>query len=60
MEQHTQEGSMLGEEGVEELALEAYGSDDAIQTLLDGTLARSASDQFEDDLLVVWLERNDE
>jgi len=60
MEQHTQEGSMLGEEGVEELALEAYGSDDAIQTLLDGTLARSASDQFEDDLLLVWLERNDE
>jgi serine phosphatase RsbU (regulator of sigma subunit) len=60
MEQHTQDGNMLGEEGVQELALEAYGSDDPVQTLLNGTLARSASDQFEDDLLVVWLERDDE
>jgi sigma-B regulation protein RsbU (phosphoserine phosphatase) len=58
-EQRTQEGNMLGEDGVRELVSEAYGSDEVIQSLLDGTLARSASDQFEDDLLVVWLQRDD-
>ena len=58
LEQHTHEGNMLGEDGVRELVAEAYAHDDSIQALLDGTLARSASDQFEDDLLVVWLERN--
>ena len=56
-EQHTQEGDMLGEDGVRDLVAEAYGSDDSIQALLDGALARSASDQFEDDLLVTWLQR---
>jgi len=59
-EQHTQEGSMLGEEGVRDLVTEAYGHDEPIQALLDGTLARSASGQFEDDLLVVWLQRTGE
>ena len=56
-EQHTQEGNMLGEEGMRELVEEAYGNDAPIRTLLENTLARSASDQFEDDILVVWLER---
>jgi len=60
MEQHTEDGDMLGEEGVQELALEAYKSDDSLQALLDGALARSASDQFEDDLLVVWLQRDNQ
>jgi serine phosphatase RsbU (regulator of sigma subunit) len=60
MEQHTQEGNMLGEEGVRDLVAEAYDSDDSVQSLLDGALARSASDQFEDDLLVVWLQRDAE
>jgi serine phosphatase RsbU (regulator of sigma subunit) len=59
-EQRTQEGDMLGEGGVQEIVEEAYGSDDCIQALLDGTLARSASGQFEDDLLVVWLEHEKE
>ncbi|MFB6099300.1 MAG: PP2C family protein-serine/threonine phosphatase [Salinibacter sp.] len=59
-EQRTQEGDMLGEDGVRELVSVAYGSDDSIQTLLDRVLSRSASDQFEDDLLVVWLQRDDE
>ena len=58
-EQRTQEGDMLGEDGVCELVAEAYGNDDAIEGLLDGALARSATNQFEDDLLVVWLQRND-
>ncbi len=59
LEQRTHEGSMLGEDGVRELIAEAYGHDDPIQALLDGTLAQSVSDQFEDDLLVVWLQRED-
>jgi len=57
-EQRTQEGDMLGEDGVRDLVSDAYGSEDVIQSLLDGTLARSAADQFEDDLLVVWLQRD--
>ena len=56
-EQHTQDGSMLGEDGVRDLAVEAYGGDAPIQALLDGVLSRSPSNSFEDDLLVVWLER---
>jgi sigma-B regulation protein RsbU (phosphoserine phosphatase) len=59
-EQHTQEGDMLGEEGVRDLVAEAYGQDDSIEALLDGALDRSMSDQFEDDLLVVWLQRKGE
>jgi serine phosphatase RsbU (regulator of sigma subunit) len=59
-EQHTLEGDMLGEDGVRDLVSEAYDSDERVQGLLDGTLARSASDQFEDDLLVVWLQRDDD
>ena len=56
-EQRTQDGDMLGEDGVRDLVAEAYGSDDSIRALLDGALIRSASDQFEDDLLVTWLQR---
>ena len=56
-EQHTDDGAMLGEDGVRDLVVEAYGSDDPLQALLDGTLARSAASEFEDDLLVVWLQR---
>jgi hypothetical protein len=48
---------MMGEDGVRDLVVEAYGTDDPLQALLDGTLARSAADEFEDDLLVVWLQR---
>lgn len=59
-EQRTQEGDMLGEDGVRELVAEAYGTEEAIRTLLDGTLARSAGNEFEDDLLVVWLQRKTE
>lgn len=59
-EQRTLEGDMLGEEGVRELVASAYEEEDPIQTLLNGTLERSAGDQFEDDLLVVWLQREPE
>ncbi len=57
MEQHTQAGDMLGEEGVCDLTAEAYGHDAPLHTLLDDALAQSPSDQFEDDILVVWLQR---
>ena len=59
-EQRTQGGDMLGEEGVEEAVAHAYEAEDSIQALLDGVLARSASDQFQDDTLVVWLQREAE
>jgi serine phosphatase RsbU (regulator of sigma subunit) len=59
-EQRTQEGDMLGEDGVRDLVSDAYGQGDTIEALLDGALARSAADEFEDDLLVVWLQRDDE
>ena len=54
-EQRTEDGGMLGEDGVRDLILEAYGDDTPIQALLDGVLSQSASGSFEDDLLVVWL-----
>lgn len=59
-EQRTEGGDMLGEEGVEEAVAHAYETEDSIQALLDGVLARSASDQFQDDTLVVWLQREAE
>lgn len=57
MEQQTATGRMLGEEGVQEIAHEAYGTENPIDTLLENALARSATDEFQDDILTVWLER---
>lgn len=59
-EQHTQQGDMLGEDGVVEIVTEAYGQNNPIASLLDGTLERSVGEQFEDDILVVWLQRHTE
>lgn len=59
-EQRTVEGDMLGEEGVRDIVSQVYGREDPIQALLDETLAQSASDEFEDDTLVVWLQREPE
>jgi len=58
MELPTTEDNMLGEEGVREAVTEAYGHDDPIPPLLDAALSRSEEDDFQDDLLVVWLQRN--
>lgn len=59
-EQRTQKGDMLGEEGVLDIVTEAYQQTDPIASLLEKALERSASDQFEDDILVVWLQREAE
>lgn len=59
-EQRTQQGDMLGEEGVLDIVTEAYQQTDPIASLLEKALERSASDQFEDDILVVWLQREAE
>lgn len=58
MEQRTASGNMLGEEGVQSIASDAYGSSTPIDTLLERALDKSATDQFQDDILVVWLQRN--
>ena len=58
MELPTPDEDMLGEEGVVEGVSDAYGADDPIPALLEAALRRSDEDDFQDDILVVWLERN--
>jgi len=58
MELPTVDGSMLGEERVREVVAQAYGTDDPVDTLLTAALARSPEEEFQDDLLTVWLERS--
>jgi sigma-B regulation protein RsbU (phosphoserine phosphatase) len=59
IEQEKPDGTLTGEETVLETAKEAYGSDDSIQALLNGLLDRSTAEEFDDDILVFWLQRND-
>ena len=59
MELPAKKTQMLGEEGVLEVVAEAYGSDDPIAALREAALERSPEDEFQDDLLAVWLERKD-
>jgi sigma-B regulation protein RsbU (phosphoserine phosphatase) len=56
MEQKQKDGTMLGEEGVQALAAQAYGTSQPLQTVLDQALAKSDSDTFADDILLVWIE----
>jgi len=57
MELPTTNGNMLGEDGVLEATATAYGSTDPIDTLHETALEHSSEDSFQDDLLVVWLQR---
>lgn len=59
IEQTLPDGTMIGEEGALEVAMEAFesGSDQPVQRLLQGVLDRAEKDEFEDDILVFWLER---
>ncbi len=57
MELPISDGNMLGEEGVRDVVAEAYGHEDPIPSLLDSALSRSDEEDFQDDLLVVWLQR---
>lgn len=57
MELPVKENDMLGEEGVEASVGRAYGSPDPVETLLETALDQSDEDSFQDDILVVWLQR---
>lgn len=58
MEQETVSGEMLGEEGIQEIAAAAQEKDEPIDAMLDAALERSDADEFEDDILVFWLQRS--
>ena len=60
MEQERPDGAMVGEEGVVQACKAAFQSDQdrPIQRLLANVLEQSAASEFEDDILVLWLERN--
>jgi len=57
MELPTPTGDFLGEDGVGAAAAEAHGSDDPIEALHEAALSKSAEEDFQDDLLTVWLRR---
>ncbi len=52
--------NMLGEEGVQRAAEAAYGADDPVTAFREAALSQSDHDSFQDDTLVVWLQRDDE
>jgi len=58
MELPASTGGMLGEEGVMAAAYDAYGANDPIEAFQNAALARSPHDDFQDDTLVVWLQRD--
>lgn len=58
IEQQLPNGSMTGEKSVLETAPVAYGTQAPIQTLLDKLLQKSISEEYLDDILVFWLQRN--
>ena len=57
MEQRLPSGNTLGEDGVMDLAAEALTAEEPIQALLNDALDRSEATEFEDDILVFWLQR---
>jgi serine phosphatase RsbU (regulator of sigma subunit) len=57
MELPATDDGMLGEDRVKEVASAAYGQPDPVTALLEGALARSPAEEFQDDILTVWLER---
>ena len=58
IEQRLETGDMAGEQGIMEASAEALGSQAPIDTLLNNILQRSEVPEFEDDILVFWLERS--
>jgi serine phosphatase RsbU (regulator of sigma subunit) len=51
------DGDFLGEDGVEATVREAYRSDSPVDALIEAALKRSPEDDFQDDILIVWLQR---
>lgn len=60
MELPAKEDNTLGEEGVRQVVESTYGSGTPIETLCERALLRSPETTFQDDLLVLWLNREDE
>ncbi len=56
-EQVLRSGQMAGEEGIMDSVAKAYGNEDPIGSMLSDLLNRSTSDEFGDDILVLWLQR---
>ncbi|MEM6325702.1 MAG: SpoIIE family protein phosphatase [Bacteroidota bacterium] len=56
-EQVARTGAMFGEAGVAESARQARTADHPIKSLLSWMLQRSQKPQFDDDVLVFWLQR---
>ena len=57
MEQPLASGEMVGEEGIREGATRALWEPNPIGSMLTDVLNRSESPQFDDDILVFWLQR---
>ncbi len=57
-EQPGRNGDMLGEAAMRDLAAEAQDRDQPIEAIRTGTLDRSAADDFQDDILILWMQRS--
>ncbi len=58
IEQHLEGGQMVGEEGILDMASWAMDQPEPIDSLLNEVLRQSQNDEFTDDILVFWLERD--
>ena len=57
MEQRLPSGETLGEDGVLEIAAAALEDNEPVRSMLEAALKRSEADEFEDDILAFWLQR---
>ena len=57
LEQQMESGEQLGEDGVVDSIMKAYGTADPVDVLLKNVLEDSSADEFSDDVLLFWLER---
>ena len=56
-EQVGKSDQMLGEEGVSKIVQNAYGHAEPIDAMVQGILNESKQPEFDDDVLIFWLER---
>jgi len=56
-EQILRSGKTVGEDGIVDASMRAYGQDEPIPALLEDVLSQSPSNEFGDDILVLWLQR---
>ncbi len=56
-EQMLESGVIAGEDGILDAAKLAYGQDEPIDRMLQHILSKSKNDEFGDDILVLWLQR---